>query len=773
LRKEFFVSKPIKKARAYATAHGCYRLKLNGKRVGNIELAPEATPYHQYLQYQTYDVADLLHAGENTFGAVLADGWWSSRIGNDGCSRQFGDKLALLAQIEIEYDDGEKETIYTDETFKSWDNGPLRFSDLYMGEKYDAQMECDGWDEHGYDDNRWQSVTEKNFDMSVLVGQNAEPMRAKQVLKPEKIYISPKGETIVDFGQVMTGNVKITFSGEKGKTAVISYTEQTDKDGNYDLSIMGRNNQHRDYYVFKSNAEETYEPSFTFRGFRYIRIENYCGSLKPDNIEARLICSDMEITGTFECSDERLTKLQNNIKWSLLGNMLSIPMDNPDRERAGWTGDAGMIATTACFNLGMQAFWKRWLEEMRLEQREKGNIPMIIPFWKGYGIGTQSAAGWGDVCVLLPWASYCFYGDERILADNYEMMQKWIEFVRRTAESSNPDDIGELDFEHEQRLKYIWNNSFQFGDWLTPSATFDPEREEFSYTEMPLAEYTPSFYYALSTGLMSKIAKILNKPSDAAYYENLNKTVVQASTEEFYHSGAIMNSPFQGYSVLALQAGFVPKNNVEDVKSRLLELIHKNDGKMDTGFTSTQFLFDVLVRHGETKTAFDLLFQNKIPSWLYEIESGATGIWESWMAILPGGKINPVSFIQYANGCIGDWMYRMIGGIDLTENGCSRIKMAPQMDERISSAKAELNSVKGIILSEWKMEEEKFKYSIKVPVNAIAEVHLPQANAENILESGKPLAKQDGILSVNQGEQEVVVEIGSGTYEFVYKFLEQ
>jgi alpha-L-rhamnosidase len=768
LRKEFELPKEVKSARAYATARGCYQMEINGKRVGDYELSPEATPYFKYLQYQTYDVGAFLKKGKNAIGAFLADGWWSSRIGNDGCSRQYGDRLAFLMQINIEYTDGSTESIISDNGFSSWDGGPLRFSDLNMGEKYDARKECNGWSSPGFDDLHWQPVTEKDYDMDALAGQNAEHIKVTKVIKPIKIYTSPKGETMIDFGQVIAGNAKITFSGKRGQLATLSYTEQTEKDGSYNLSIMGRNNPHRDYYVFKGDGEETYEPRFTYRGFRYVRVEGH-EKLNPEKIEARLICSDLDVSGEFSCSDARVSKLQSNILWTTLTNMVSIPTDNPDRERAGWTGDAQMFGNTACFNLDMQAFWRRWLAEMRLEQTEEGSIPLIIPYWRGYGEnGLLSAAGWGDVCIILPWTCYQFYGDKRILEENYDMMTKWINYVRKIAETRNPDDIGEVSPERAERLKLIWNTGFQWGDWLTPTANLNTETGQFRYNVRPLYEMTPSFYFATSTELMSKIAATLGKADDSVYYKTLSDRIKEASIKEFFESGFIMKSGYQGASILALKAGFVPEGKEQEVINRLLELIKNHDGRMDTGFSSTQHLLDTLVEHGKVKEAFDLLFQDKIPSWLYEVDKGATGIWESWVALSEQDDIRPVSFSQYANGCIGEWMYKSIGGLECLEPGYRKVKFEPIMDSRINAADISYSSVNGKITGIWKMDKDMFTYDIEIPPNTQAEVHLPGAKPADVQVDGTSAKDHPDIHGTEELDGKTVLKMGSGKYSIQY-----
>lgn len=767
VRKEFALIKKVRRACAYVTAHGIYRVEINGKRVGDLEFMPEATPYDKYLQYQTYDVAGLLSQGENAVGAVLADGWWAGRIGNNGDSCGYGNRLALLLQINVEYEDGTKEVIASDGSFTGF-VGPWRYADLYVGEKYDARLELDGWSQAGYNEALWQNVQECDYGKDMLVGQNAEPIRIIKRMKPVSIMTSPKGETLVDFGQVIAGNASFGLTGKLGQEIEFAYSEQLELDGNFWHSCMGLNNQHRDYYTCKGEGEETYEPCFTYRGFRYIKVTGYDKPLDINKIEARLIASDVEYIGGFRCSDEKVTRLQSNIQWTLISNLMSIPTDNPDRERAGWTGDAQMIAPTFNYNFDLRAFWKRWMAEHALEQYPTGEIPMVIPFWKGYdGIvgDLVTFTGWGDDCIIVPWEAYQSYGDVSILESSYEMMSKWMDFVVSRAAARNPDDIGELTPEREANLRYIWNGDFQFGDWLTPSASID-EDGTYHYGRTPLDKFTPCFYSTYSAELMAKIAHILGKIEDEAYYSDLAAKIRKATIAEYFDTGYIMDSRFQGATVLALKMGFVPESNKIQAGKRLVELIAKNNGLLDTGFSSTQHLFDVLVDIGRPDLAYDILFSEKSPSWMYEINNGATAIWESWQAI-GDGEVRPVSFIQYANGCVGKWMYHAIAGIDCEEAGYKRIRIAPVMDPkgRITSAEGSLMTPNGKVTSNWRISEGTMQLKVSIPVNTTANIVFPGKTTATGITEGRNVVSDAKVCDKTNA---VILSVGSGDYTFKY-----
>ncbi|MCA9985209.1 MAG: family 78 glycoside hydrolase catalytic domain, partial [Anaerolineales bacterium] len=422
LRKTFAAAGPIQQARIYATAHGVYQLSLNGARVGDQELAPEPTAYDKYLQYQTYDVTDLVQAGDNVLGAALGDGWYIGRIGLPGANNQYGDRLALLLQLEIEYEDGSSQIIVSDDSFKS-STGPLVYSDLFIGERYDARLEMAGWDAPGFDDAGWQQATVADYGYDTLVAHYGEPMRIVEEIPARTILGTPAGDTVVDLGQNISGKLRMRVAGPAGTEIRLDFSETLDGDGNFVHQIRGRNKDQQDFYVTSGNGQETYVGWFTTHGFRYVRLIGYPGTPRPEDFTGLAIASDLPDTGSFTCSDERLNQLQRNIYWSQRGNLVAIPTDCPQRERAGFTGDAQIFAATASFNMAVLPFFDRWLRNVRLEQLPDGQVPNIVPYWRGnlemiYPLhNTHTSAGWGDACIIVPWELYQAYGDERVLAD--------------------------------------------------------------------------------------------------------------------------------------------------------------------------------------------------------------------------------------------------------------------------------------------------------------------------------------------------------------------
>lgn len=784
LRRRFEAKGAVRRARIYATAHGIYELELNGRRVGDQELAPEMTSYDRYLQVQTYDVTELVEEGANALGATLADGWYAGRVGLMGDNCQYGNRLALLLQLEIEYEDGSRQTVVSDDGFRS-SFGPYVYSDLFIGERYDARLEKPGWSTAGYDDRDWSAVREVERDRGVLVAAYGEPVRAVLTLAAERIIRTPLGETVVDFGQVVAGRVRMRVQGEAGAEVVLEHSEVLDERGNYLNNIRGRFKDQRDVYVLRGDeAGETYEPKFTFHGFRYVRVTGYPGEPRAGDFEAVVLSSDLRVTGDFSCSDERINRLQANIVWSQRGNLLSIPTDCPQRERAGWTGDIQVFAPTACFNMDVNPFLSRWLRNMAAEQREDGQVPIVVPYLKGYEniifppMGTHSSAGWGDACIIVPWTLYENYGDTGVLAEHYGMMVRWLDYIERSASEGAGalGDAGHLAGSGDsrdsvaERKKYLWNTGFHFGDWLIPSMSVSKDGQTVDMMQSAFAtkELVSTCFFAYSAELLSRIAKLLGKEEDASRYAELNRNVRRAFAEEYMNEDGRLKAHFQGIYVLALRMKMIPDEARGKVLNQLVGLIEDNGNRLDTGFLSVPYLLDVLCDNGRSDVAYRLLYQTECPSWLYEVEKGATTIWEAWQAIMPSGKVTNVSYNHYAFGCIGDWLYRRIAGLDKGEAGYGRIVVKPAFDCGLTWVGARYESVLGTIVSEWRLDGAAATQIVTVPPNATAVVHLPGANLSEAREGGKALRLAEGLISARQTEDGVVAEIGSGSYLFEY-----
>jgi alpha-L-rhamnosidase len=496
LRKEFSTSKKIASARVYVSALGLYELYLNGEKVGDELFTPGWTSYKNRIQYQTYDVTSMLKS-ENTLGAILGDGWYRGNIGFRNQSNYYGDKLALIAQLQITYSDGTTETVGTDESWKVT-TGPIIFSDIYNGETYDARLEMPGWASTGFSDSNWGRVVKLDHPKNTLIAPQGVPVKAVEEIEPIEIITTPKGEIVFDMGQNMVGWVRLKVKGSRGDAVTLKFAEVLDKDGNFYIENL-RAAKATDVYFLKGDGEEIYEPRFTFHGFRYVMLEDFPGTPQLDNITGVVIYSDMEPTGTFACSEPLINQLQHNIQWGQKGNFLDVPTDCPQRdERLGWTGDAQVFAPTAAFNFNVAAFFTKWMKDVAADQLPDGKVNHVVPDVLN---GASGSTAWADAAIIIPWQMYLAYGDKRMLEVQYPSMKAWVEYMKNRA----GDD-------------YLWIGDTHFGDWLAFATT----RSDYpgATTEKDLIA---TAYYANSTKMLADIAQILGKTDDAKKYSNLSE----------------------------------------------------------------------------------------------------------------------------------------------------------------------------------------------------------------------------------------------------------
>jgi alpha-L-rhamnosidase len=747
LRKEFEIKKSVKSAKAYVTSHGLYEFHINGGKVSDQLFTPDWTSYNKRLQYQTYDVTENIHQGKNVIGVILGDGWYRGPLTWDMKRNNYGDKLALLLQLSITYQDGTIEIIKSGSDWKS-SAGPILMSEIYSGETYDARLEKDGWNEPGYDDKNWNGTVEKEYSKAILIAPEDPPIRVTQSIKPVKEFKTPNGDLVFDMGQNMVGWVKIKLKGNAGDKITLRHAEVLDKDGNIYTANL-RKAQQKVEYIFKGSDVEVFHPHFTFQGFRYIAVTNYTGNISLNDISGEVIHSDMTPTGNFECSDSLVNQLQKNIQWGLRGNFLGVPTDCPQRdERLGWTGDAEVFAPTACFNMDAVAFYSKWMKDFIADQLEDGRIPHVIPNILGNDGG---AAGWADAAVIIPWTVYQNYGDTRILETQYESMKAWINYLKKNAGDS-----------------YLWKKAVGFGDWLAfattaadyPGATTDRDLIGTAY-----------FYY--STSLLQKTALLLGKKQDAKEYSDLMKNIKNAFQKEFITRTGKLASNTQTAYALALDFGLVPGNLIASAANRLADDV-KNFGHLTTGFLGTSRLCRVLSDNGYSDLAYMLLFRKEYPSWLYPVTKGATTIWERWDGIKPDGSFQDEgmnSFNHYAYGAVGKWLYSSVAGIEIDQGspGYKNIIVNPHITKELKFAKAEYHSIYGMISSGWRNENDSLEIDVQVPPNTTADVFMPAGKKGKIFESGKPVEKLKEIQSVNLMDGKIILHIGSGKYSFVIK----
>ena len=748
LRKEFAVNGPVRSARAYLTAHGVYEAEINGKRVGNHVLSPGWTSYANRLQVQTYDITDHLKEGDNAIGVWLGDGWFRGYIGFGDQRNFYGEKLALLAQVLITYEDGRTEIVGTDGTWKAA-TGPILKSDIYKGEYYDTRLEREGWTRPGFDDNGWTGVRVVNHGKEKLIAQQAPPVRKIQELPAREILVTPAGETVVDMGQNMIGWVRLRVRGEAGTKVTLRHAEVLDRDGNVYTANLRRAVQ-TNTYILKGGGEEIWEPRFTFQGFRYVAVDGYPGELTLEDLTGVVLHSDLEPTGHFHSSDERINQLQHNIVWGQKGNFLEIPTDCPQRdERLGWTGDIQVFAPTANLNMNTAAFLTKWLGDLAADQLDNGSIPHVVP--NVLGENATGSAGWADAGLIVPWSMYQSFGDTRVLERQYPGMKAWVDFMtERAAAKGNP---------------YLREGDFTFGDWLS----FNSTRSDYpgAFTDKDLIS---SAFFAHSANLLSEIARVLDKPGEAERYAQLFEKIRDAFQQEYVTPNGRVLSNTQTSYLLALRFNLLPDELRPAAVRHLVEAIRQH-GHLTTGFLGTPYLAPVLAANGHADVAYELLLRDRYPSWLYPVTRGATTIWERWDGIKPDGTFqNPGmnSFNHYAYGAIGEWLFTGVAGIQADEPGYRRIRIEPTPGGGLTHARAFVNSPYGKIESSWEIDASGFSLHVEIPPNTTATIVLPGATADAVTESGNGLAEAEGILNHRQEGAGVVLEAGSGRYSFTH-----
>ncbi|MGG1639032.1 family 78 glycoside hydrolase catalytic domain [Paenibacillus sp. NRS-1760] len=747
MRKSFTLDESIVSARLYATSLGVYRVYVNGEAADDTLFAPGWTSYSKRLQYQTYDVTMLLASGENTVGVILGNGWYMGNLGWNGLSQLYGNERAVLVQLHVQYNDGREEVIVSDDSWRA-SKSALLMSELYHGEYYDARFEWKGWNNKGFDDSEWTRVSLLDYGYDTLIAQEGEPVRMVEELQPVQVLCTPKGETVVDFGQNMVGWVQFAVEAEEGHTVVIRHAEVLDEDGNFYMSNL-RTAKQTITYICRGEQIERYEPYFSFQGFRYIQVEGIQPELIASSVVAKVIHSDMDQTGTFECSDEMVNQLQRNIVWGQRGNFLDIPTDCPQRdERMGWTGDAQVFMRTAAFNMNVASFFTKWLKDLATDQLPDGGVPFVIP---DVLRGRHSSAAWGDAAVICPWVLYERYGDKRVLEQQYESMVKWVEYIRSQGEQ-----------------EHLWNTGFHFGDWLAMDA---PNGSRVGSTPKDLIA---TAFYAYSAALLARTAAVLDKLEDAARYTELSERVTQAFRREFVTPNGRVASPTQTAYVLALMFDLLEEKDRPQAAAVLALYVEEQNIHLTTGFVGTPYLCLALSKHGYTDLAYKLVLQREYPSWLYPISKGATTIWEHWDGIKPDGSLceDPMnSYNHYAYGSVGEWLYSIAAGLDtdVQNPGYKKARIAPHISEAISYARASYSSMYGVVASGWeRLEDGRIQVKVVVPPNTGASVMLPGAAMDQVLESKVSVANAAGVHSVQQTDAGVQLEVGSGEYEFLY-----
>ena len=751
LRTEFPLQKEVASARLYATAVGLYECHLNDARVGDAVFTPGWTDYSKRIQYQVYDVTELLRPGANAFGAIVGDGWGVGHVG--WVSRQrYVDRPRFLAQIVLTYSDGNREIIATDRDWKVT-QGPILESDLLMGESYDVRHELTGWSNPGYPDSSWWPAEVFADPGAKLVATNGPVVKRQEELKPVNIREIPDSANprwILDMGQNMVGWIRLRLHAEKSTTVTIRYAEVLNPDGTlYTTNLRAARNT--DHYTSQGGEEEIWEPHFTFHGFRYVELSGFPGRPTEETVTGIVVHSQIEPTGTFECSDPLINQLQHNIVWGQKGNFVDVPTDCPQRdERLGWTGDAQVFIRTAAFNRNIAGFFTKWTRDLEDAQFPDGAYPAVAPNPSMKTI-TDGGPAWADAGVICPWTIYQCYGDTRLLEEHYASMQLFIEFLSQTSR----DGI---------RCYAEYTGWHGYGDWLALDGS--DGREGGTSKEL-----IGTAFFAYSSRLMANIARILGKDKDVLHYNRLFDEARDAFLKRFVHEDGTIQGDTQTSYILALHFDLLPEELRPRAAAELVRNIRARDNHLSTGFVGTPYINWVLSEMGHLETAYALLKQTTWPSWLYSVTQGATTIWERWDGWTHDkGFQDPSmnSFNHYAYGAIGAWMYAVIGGIDLDPDrpGYRHIVMHPQPGGGLTYATTELHSPYGLICSAWTWKNDIFDWHITIPANTTATVCVPAENQLDITESGQAVQNSEGITFLRMESGCAIFTVNPGSYVF-------
>lgn len=696
-KREFSLTGAIESAELQISSLGIFEAYLNGKRVGCDVLTPGWTEYEKRLQYLTYDITDML-SETNSIVVGVGHGWWGERMGcvKKDAPKSYGETPAVIAAIKLVYADGKEEYIYTDESWSAAKSETLE-SEIYDGEKTDARIEP-AFDE---------KVVEYTYPVEQLVKYEGEFIREIETVRPKAIITTPKGETVLDFGQNLTGYLKFTVTGKAGQTVKAKHFEILDAEGN----VYTENYRSADAlleYTLK-DGEQTYKARYTFYGFRYVQLIDWCEEIKPENFDAIVVCSDLKRTGYFKCGHSKVNKLYENVIWGQKGNFVDVPTDCPQRdERLGWTGDTEVFCRTGCLNFDSEKFYKKWLHDLALAQKPDGMVPRVVPnsFWKAKN--EMGSAAWGDAATVVPYEVYMAYGDDTVLRDSFEAMKKWVGFIESRSEN------------------YIWTVPGHFGDWLGLDAP------EGSYRGSTNEQLIATAYYYLSCALTVKTGKIIGE--DVSKYEDMLPKIKEAFNRVYVKDGKL-TCDTQTAHVLALHFGLVDGEVREAVAKRLVELIEAFDDRLQTGFVGTPYLLDTLTEIGRVDKAYTLLLQEKFPSWLFSVNMGATTIWEHWDGLREDGSVwskDMNSFNHYAYGAVASWLYRTVCGIRYDENtpAYKHFEIAPIPSKQLGYAKARLDTRNGVIVSDWVYEDDCVRYTFTIPEGTTATVTVDGVSEE-------------------------------------------
>jgi alpha-L-rhamnosidase len=762
LRRDYLVDKPVARATLYASALGIQEIEMNGARVGEDQLAPGWTDYAVRVPYLAYDVTERVHEGRNSISAQLADGWYAGRLGLSwlvpgGLPRAiYGRKPRFFAQLELEFQDGTRGRIATDESWRSTLHGPIQAADLLDGETCDATAAQPGFDEPGFDDSRMQTV---EIDQEVhprLEFLACEPARIVEERRPVAVREPKPGVYVFDLGQNIAGWCRLKIRAAAGTEVVLRHAEVAAPDGSIDTANL-RSAAQTDRYVCAGGGEETFEPHFTIHGFRYVEVSGLPSKPQDGDLVGCVVATNAPRAGSFQASDPLLERLWSNIDWSLRGNMLSVPTDCPQRdERLGWMGDIGAFAQTGAYLRDLGSFFAKWIPDVRDAQADDGRYPDFAPHPYGRNVRNTGTPAWGDAGVIVPYVALVNYGDRRLVRKHLDSMLRWLEWIK----SKNPDLVWRKD------------RGSDYGDWLNGDNIVHEGWPTQGATTP--GEILATAYFARSAELVGRMAAAVGRTEDAARCRDLAEDVCEAFRKAFVAPDGTIQGDTQGSYALALAFGLLTDDQQAKAIARLERSIQdRYGGHLATGFTSTLPALLELSRRGRTELATKLVLQKSFPSWGYAIDQGATTIWERFDAYVPERGLQDAgmnSFNHYAFGAVGEWMMRILAGIEPDDSHLAweRFSIHPRPGPQLSSVRAEHDTVRGKIASAWSRANGEFRLDVTVPPNTSATVFVPAKDAASVTEGGAPLAQAaPHVRFVGMRGGEAVLEVAAGSYRFV------
>ncbi|MHB8520586.1 MAG: glycoside hydrolase family 78 protein [Limisphaerales bacterium] len=756
VRRSFRLETAVKRATAYVSALGLYELRLNGRRVGHQLLAPEWTSYRRRVQYQTYDVTGLLRPGENAVAALLGEGWYAGRLMAVG-RFAYGSYPRFLLQLEIELADGQRQTVVSDESWRSTTDGPIRSSGIYDGEVYDARREIAGWDASGFSDSTWNLVKAFDLGQPQLVWQRNEPIRVVEELTPIALTEPKPGVYVFDLGQNMVGWCRVRAQGKAGQPITIRHAEMLDNDGGlYTANLRGA--PQIDRYIPGKTGEVVIEPHFTYHGFRYVELTGLAQPPMTRAVIGRVFHSTSPEVGSFECSDSSLNQLMRNILWTQRANLMSSPNDCPQRdERFGWMGDIQAFSQTAIFNMDLAAFLTKFAQDIRDDQADDGRYPDFAPHPGDPNKSFSGVPAWGDAGTVIPFRMFENYDDTRVIAEHFESARRWVDYIHKL----NPNLIWAKGRNNDY-------NDWLNGDWVKQAGW--PNQGG----AVPKEVFATAFF-AHSTELVAKMADVLGRNEEARRYGELFSRIKAAFNQAFVKPDGRIEGDTQGGYALALNFHLLPDELRPKAAQLLVENIHRYHNHLSTGIQTTPRAMLELAHAGYPDVAWQLLTNRTFPSWLYMIDNGATTIWERWDGYVKGrGFQDPGmnSFNHWALGAVGEWVWRNVAGInpDAAHPGYQHFVIRPQPGGGVTWAKAHYDSIRGRIRSDWKIAGGSITLKFAVPANTTATAYVPTQDAAAVKESGLSASQADGVTYVRSEAGAAVYELGSGDYVFTAPF---